>query len=70
MGKCSWIDFKIRKWISQIREFKSELIELKNKTLSESSLGNLNFTLEYSDNNSSNNEKILKNKKLENNNYS
>ena len=52
------------------RELKSELIQLKNKTLSDSSLGNLNYTLDYSDYNSSNNEKSLINKKFENNNYS
>ena len=52
------------------RELKSELMQLKNKTLSDSSLGNLNYTLDYSDYNSSNNEKSLIYKKFENNNYS
>ena len=51
------------------RELKTELIKLKNKTLSETSLGNINKTLEYSGYNTSN-EKSLINNKIENKNYS
>ena len=52
------------------RELKTELIQLKNKTLSDTSLGNLNHTLEYSGYNTSFNEKSLINHKIENKNYS